>query len=63
MRGVRRTRPATRAREKGTEEKENMEEKEELEAEEQGMMRGRMRRKSGSKWHLTWVQVAHTPRP
>ena len=44
---VRRTRPATSAKEKGIEEKEKVEEKEELEAMAHGMMGSRKRRPSG----------------
>ena len=53
MRDVERTRPPEKAKEKGTEEKENIERKEELDADEE----------DGSKWRLTWGLVAHTPRP
>ena len=60
MRGlVKRMRPAEKAKQKGTEEKESTDAKEDLEAKEQGSMR----RMSGFKWRLTWEPVAHTPRP
>ena len=46
---VRRTRPAEKAKEKGTEERESTDAKEDLESKEQGSMR----RMSGFKWRLT----------
>ena len=63
MRGVGRTRPAGKAKEKVTEERVNMKAKEEdLATKENTQRRGRERR-SGSEWRQTWGPVAHTPRP
>ena len=63
MRGVGRTRPTGKVKERVTEERVNMKAKEEgLATKENSKRKGRERR-SRSEWRQTWGLVAHTPRP
>ena len=72
MSGVMRTKPAGKAKERVTEEKENTDAREDQENHREDVRKlvemmqkeeKRTRKGSGAVWRLTWRLVAHTPRP